>query len=198
MKKSLFFIYAICLLGPCAMLGQATGSLQSSTDQSLNIQVRVVQDASCLGCNDAIVEALFDQEEGVAYHIEWNTSPIQYGAVAKGLGAGLYVATITSSEGQEDAAAASVVETLSQTDIQASVKAYPNPSQGSLNLEFNQLWEKANLDLFNLVGQKVLHKDLTSRLLHSLDLSDLDKGVYLMKISLSSLNKTITKRIVLN
>ncbi|MEM7510702.1 MAG: T9SS type A sorting domain-containing protein [Bacteroidota bacterium] len=198
MKKSLFFIYAICLLCPCAMLGQATGNLQSSTDQSLNIQVRVIQDASCIGCNDAIVEALFDQVEGVAYSIEWNTSPIQYGAVARGLGAGFYVATISSSEGQEDAAAASVVETLSQTDIQASVKAYPNPSQGNLNLEFTQLWENANMDLFNLVGQKVLHKDLTSRLLHSLDLSDLDKGVYLMKITLNSLNKTITKRIVLN
>ncbi len=198
MKKSLFFIYAICLLGPCAMLGQVHGNLQSATDHSLNIQVRVIQDASCLGCNDAMVEVLFDQEEGVAYDIEWNTSPVQYGAVAKGLGAGFYVATISTSEGQTDAAAASVIETLSQTDIQASIKAYPNPSQGNLFVEFNQLWENANLDLFNLVGQKVLHKDLTSKLLHSLDLSDLDKGVYLMKISLNNLNKTITKRIVLN
>ena len=180
------------------MLGQVHGNLQSATDHSLNIQVRVIQDASCLGCNDAMVEVLFDQEEGVAYDIEWNTSPVQYGAVAKGLGAGFYVATISTSEGQTDAAAASVIETLSQTDIQASIKAYPNPSQGNLFVEFNQLWENANLDLFNLVGQKVLHKDLTSKLLHSLDLSDLDKGVYLMKISLNNLNKTITKRIVLN
>ncbi|MEM6765138.1 MAG: T9SS type A sorting domain-containing protein [Bacteroidota bacterium] len=201
MKKSLLFIIALTLLCPYWMIGQAYENISPEPEgnhQAFHVEIQVVQDASCLGCHDGQAEVTFDQEEGVTYDILWNTTPPQTGTTATGLGSGLYTATVTTSEGQTDTDAASIIELFSVQDAQANVKTYPNPSQGNLFVEFNQLWDNISLDLFNLVGQKVLHQRISSRLLHDVDLHSLEKGVYLLKISLHSINQTITKRIVLN
>ncbi len=80
------------------------------------------------------------------------------------------------------------------TDNTADFKIYPNPSNGNFNISFDNSNEKYSVEIFSSVGQKVFEKENT--ISSSISVSNLQKGIYLVKLTKNS--KTITKKIVIN
>ena len=60
--------------------------------------VESFQHASCFGANDGWVTLQIGGGSG-SFSVEWNTTPLQYGTTATGLGAGFYTATVTDNNG---------------------------------------------------------------------------------------------------
>ncbi len=74
----------------------------------------------------------------------------------------------------------------------ANISIYPNPSNGKVWIE--GLKEEAEITIYDASGQKLLNRNIPAGKV-DLDLSNLQKGIYLVK--LVSENKTYTQRIVL-
>lgn len=70
---------------------------------------------------------------------------------------------------------------------------YPNPVTTQINISFPQAAEKADFMLFNILGEKVLQKNITA-LKNSIDVSELSSGMYIA--SITSNNKTISYKII--
>ena len=72
-------------------------------------------------------------------------------------------------------------------------KMYPNPATS--NKLFFRISDKLNVTIFNILGKKVKTANLTVSN-NTLDISELSKGVYLVKITIE--NKFITKKLIKN
>lgn len=71
---------------------------------------------------------------------------------------------------------------------------YPNPTKGNFNINFDNSNQDFNIEIFSLLGQKVFEKENTRS--SSISVSNLQKGIYLVKITKDS--KSITKKIEIN
>lgn len=74
----------------------------------------------------------------------------------------------------------------------SDVKIYPNPSDG--NFFINNSNKEYSVEIYNIIGQKVYERKNTNST--TLSLSQLNKGVYFVKITDDS--KSTTKRIIIN
>ncbi len=70
----------------------------------------------------------------------------------------------------------------------SSFKAYPNPVKNFLNLSYTQ--DISSVSIFNLLGQEVLSKNLSSSEAQ-IDMSNLSQGTYLVKVIVDNQVKTI-------
>lgn len=63
-----------------------------------------------------------------------------------------------------------------------SINIYPNPTKGKIFIEFHQENEDSNdVTVFDLTG-KILYQNRFERIYTTLDLSNLTKGIYLIKV----------------
>ena len=74
------------------------------------------------------------------------------------------------------------------------VRLFPNPSQDEISLIFTD-YSTYSLNIFDLKGQKIMQKTIFDNEA-SIDISEFQKGTYLLKISSMSDEKTITKKII--
>ena len=74
-----------------------------------------------------------------------------------------------------------------EEDLISEISVYPNPSTGILNIDF-ETNDSFSVEVTNIIGEIVLMKELESNA--SIDLSNFDKGTYLVKVSNSNLSKT--------
>jgi len=72
---------------------------------------------------------------------------------------------------------------------------YPNPSQGIVNLKFSNT-EKKQIEVYSILGNSV-YSETTSKGSVQLNLTDLNKGVYFIKISDQNGSTLITKKMIL-
>ena len=70
----------------------------------------------------------------------------------------------------------------------ANFSYYPNPVKNTLNLSYNQ--EISNVEVFNLLGQKVSSNVINANAAQ-IDMSNLSKGAYIVKVSSNNQLKTI-------
>lgn len=83
--------------------------------------------------------------------------------------------------------------TLSNDDIVKSngIKVYPNPSNGTINLNINDFTGKINIQLFDIKGQ-VVYSDynVDFSLEKTINFNKLSTGLYILKVSSDNLNYT--------
>ena len=84
----------------------------------------------------------------------------------------------------------SVDETMDQPQF---VHVYPNPSKGILHLSF-QSSGTSQVQIFNVTGQLVRSAEITSQTA-TLDVSDLQRGVYMLKTVQN--NNASTQKVIL-
>jgi len=85
------------------------------------------------------------------------------------------------------------------THSQFNFKASPNPAQRYTELKFSSSSEKRTVEVFNLLGQKVIQQNIeanTDR--YSLDLNSLSNGIYLVNLKEQSRSLAHLKIIVSN
>lgn len=72
-------------------------------------------------------------------------------------------------------------------------KLYPNPTKGDLFIEFDQ--EYGKLELFNMMGQKILEKEITEGV-NNLNLNHLPQGIYHSKLSSYNTSLKVDKLLI--
>jgi endonuclease I/chitodextrinase len=90
--------------------------------------------------------------------------------------------------GSQSNATASVNDHLS-----SKIKMYPNPANGTSL--FIKTSEKATITIYNLLG-KAVKKEIISATSNKLDISNLTKGMYIVKINID--HKTMAKKLIKN
>jgi subtilisin-like proprotein convertase family protein len=87
-----------------------------------------------------------------------------------------------------------------ESDITVNdITVYPNPSSGVFNVEINSLnISDIKISIYNLLGSVVFENnfDNSFNFNEAIDLSSLESGVYLMKVTIG--NKKVTKKIIIN
>jgi hypothetical protein len=75
-----------------------------------------------------------------------------------------------------------------------TIKVYPNPNNGKFNIELKN-FENCTITLFNTLGAKIMHLPNRKSGLYPLELSNLSKGLYIIKIDDG--NKQYAKKIII-
>ncbi len=74
-----------------------------------------------------------------------------------------------------------------------TVNVYPNPNNGKFDILTTGKGEIKEVMIYNVIGEKVFHQlfdDITLKA----DISNLDKGLYMLQVFNKTQNKIITKR----
>ncbi len=139
------------------------------------------------------------------YSYEWNTGDttetITIDANSLGIGTYDYSISITNEatvSGCQTSDQVSVIvesspSTIEKTEI-SNISLSPNPTSGIVSIKCNHELKAAKIMLINLKGQIVFSEYHENLLNTTLDLSELDNGVYIL--SLEDMNMKLTHRIV--
>lgn len=92
---------------------------------------------------------------------------------------------------------ATVGEVLSTTEFDiTNINIHPNPVSTTLNINApTQLIDELSVEVYNVLGKKVLQKAIT-KLDTKISVVNWSNGVYVMKITSTRNNKSITKRFI--
>jgi plastocyanin len=110
------------------------------------------------------------------------------------------IATITVSLSEDDYVEVTVTQessvSISEVNI-ADLRIYPNPSRGMITLKLEQIkGKKAQISVLNLEGRLVAEESITATSLHSLNLSHLANGSYI--ILLETETERYSKQVLLS
>lgn len=84
---------------------------------------------------------------------------------------------------------------INDNQLADGFKLFPNPTTGLLNIEFNAN-TTATVDLYNVLGERVMTKTFNAAGLRTIDLGNLDNGVYYMNVTANG--ETVTKKVTLS
>ena len=82
-----------------------------------------------------------------------------------------------------------------EDNILKNLIVYPNPASESIWIQNSTIINTSTITIYDVVGKVILHKEINNYLKKSIDVSNLSKSLYLIKIV--SENKKITKKIVI-
>jgi hypothetical protein len=122
------------------------------------------------------------------YSYSWNDPSSQYGSSALGLCAGTYIVTVTDTNGCIQYASYTVSQpedTLSNINeelLANQIIVYPNPAINLLYVNNQSSLEKIHVSILNIQGQVVLNKSAIGLGSAPLNIANLSKGTYLVKI----------------
>ncbi len=128
------------------------------------------------------------------YTYQWNNNPSTNDTI-KNLTAGTYSVTVTDAKACTKnfsfalTAWPTAIENIS--DVEA-ISIYPNPANDKLFIE-----NVDQISLYNLLGETVLVKKFNTKTLNSLNISNLNEGVYFVSYKTSD-NKSISKKIIIS
>ena len=91
--------------------------------------------------------------------------------------------------------------TLSNTGVNTedTVAVYPNPANDFLNIKLNSSKsEISKVCLYNIIGQKILETQFADQKSIKLDISDMPKGVYMLKTYDNMNNVVLIKKIIIH
>lgn len=111
--------------------------------------------------------------------------------------AGTYTVTLTVSN---DCGSVTVTKTITRTvgvkDISLSnsvLFVYPNPTNHSLTIKNESNYNMEKLEVYNIVGQKMLDVPMMNAKVHTIDVSKFASGMYQMRISMGDAG-TVTRK----
>ena len=84
---------------------------------------------------------------------------------------------------------------INDNELADGFKLFPNPTSGLLNIEFNG-HTSATIDLFNVLGERVLTNTFNAAGLRTVDLSAFSNGVYYLNVTANG--ETVTKKVTLS
>lgn len=74
--------------------------------------------------------------------------------------------------------------------IGSNFNLYPNPTNSILSITFKNEIPKGTLEVYDMLGKKALSQTLDSNKLTSIDISNLNSGLYLIKVSYDGKSET--------
>ena len=71
---------------------------------------------------------------------------------------------------------------VNMLNLDNQVNIYPNPTTGILNLDWGSTPVNAKVDVYSMVGQGLLHEEVINEIRHTIDISYLPEGNYIVVI----------------
>jgi hypothetical protein len=65
---------------------------------------------------------------------------------------------------------------------EGDLKIYPNPSGGILNLDWGSRAVDVTVDVYSVLGQALLHEEVSGKSYHTMNLSNLPQGNYFVVV----------------
>jgi len=81
-----------------------------------------------------------------------------------------------------------------ETQTDDLFRVYPNPTNGRVMLEFSEPTSNTIVEVYGLIGERILAKEISGNSLYELDLSSQPQGIYLVKVSNG--NSVVLKKII--
>ncbi len=110
-----------------------------------------------------------------------------------GLAAGTYSVTVTDANGCTNDTSATVIAVgISEEVFSSGFSIFPNPTMGTINLQFNNAKGLNNIVIRNLVGQ-VLYNErgiFTGNSIKQIDCSNFGQGIYFLTVIGKDMNST--------
>jgi hypothetical protein len=75
------------------------------------------------------------------------------------------------------------------------IKIYPIPADKYLNIEFGSIKETVDIQIFTLEGKTLIHRNSKSMTTENIDVSGLEKGIYILKVNFGS--KVYAKKLII-
>lgn len=171
-------------------------NLGMPADTTIYIGETLVLDANSTSCS-----ADYDN-----YSYLWSTDEttetITVNATTLGVGSYTYSVSVTNNSTTSNCITTDVINVTVSTTIDVEslakkgISIYPNPTDGIIKLEFSNTIENTWIRIINVTGQVVYSEYLENLSgIKTLDLSELNKGVYI--ISIENKNTNITQKITL-
>lgn len=104
----------------------------------------------------------------------------------------LFNANIAAGVNTEKSSAADEIQLVNSPE-EFTISVYPNPNNGKFELLTSGKGEIKEVMIYNIIGERVFHT-LTDDISLKVDVSGLDKGVYMLQLYNKAQNKMLTKR----
>ncbi len=121
----------------------------------------------------------------------WNTDPVQTTATATGINNTNYTVTVTDANNCTSTKSVNAVGLVKQTKDNA-LRFYPNPTTGIVYLEIaKEFGLNLNIVVTSIDGSIISNTSATNNAIQTVDLNNLSKGLYFVKISSGSNSRTL-------
>ncbi len=132
------------------------------------------------------------------YTYEWNTGETTQSILPDS--SGTYYCIVTDANGCQDWSNQYVYTSTSISDLNSNkMFVYPNPTNGMLNIEFNNSDNRfTSLSIVNILGDEIYDEELDNTIIKyskKFDLSKYSHGIYFVKFS--SIEEVLTKKLIL-
>lgn len=77
------------------------------------------------------------------------------------------------------------------------LEIYPNPSDGYVNLRFEETMDNAIVEIYNSIGQMIVSERMNGNA-KELNLSELGNGMYIVRVEDKNRNTAVSKKLLLN
>ncbi|MEZ4886968.1 MAG: S8/S53 family peptidase [Chitinophagales bacterium] len=84
-----------------------------------------------------------------------------------------------------------------EENIDTNVSIYPNPATNLLNIKYGLTAASAQIEIFDFSGKQVLYKETTDTSATSIDISNLDAAVYIVKVTIDGQESSFNKLAVI-
>ena len=85
---------------------------------------------------------------------------------------------------------------INNANDKPNVNVYPNPFNSTLNIEFTEIVNNADLYIFDMLGRQILHTIINDKQT-CISTMELNKGVYFVKIQTSD-GSVLVRKVVKN
>ena len=186
--------YSLCAGNYTVVTNDANGcsvssSLSISQPQAL-VASATNSAASCSSCSDG--NAFATVSGGTApYTYVWTPSSATTPTL-NNISVGCYTVLITDSNGCQNSASTCVgfATGLSSATLDGQViSVYPNPSKAIFNITMTTQLEELQVEVYNAIGQVIILEDYKNVNNISLDMTNVSRGVYYLKVSNNNGNK---------
>lgn len=136
------------------------------------------------------------------YSYRWDDPMQQTTAIATGLSAGIYHVTITDVDTCTKTATVHVESVAGINPVQSSLSfnIYPNPAQSIIQIEADfKAYTHCDISIFDALGRLVLYQKIDEQpaAVISLNISNLDSGIYLVKLQ-TNVKEGMRKLVILH
>lgn len=88
----------------------------------------------------------------------------------------------------------SISTVKNKNDIRTNLSLYTNHELGILNIRINDpIQEKTDIDVYTIQGTRVIHKEISTQSISEINISNLAKGIYIIKSGRSLIKKFVVK-----
>jgi hypothetical protein len=189
------FEVVLDLVSPGVTVSSSVGT--NTSLENFDVKVRFSKDVNHFSDEDLTLSNAtlntFVQNTQAEYTI--NISPQESGTVALSVAADVAYDMLGNWNVASNQWSIIYTPTSAELMLAFGVNIFPNPTKGHLTIDVKKPYQKGVVSVYTMAGKQVYQQQLKGNQRHSVDLTHLTKGVYLLKLNIDETD--LTQRIVI-